>query len=178
MVGLRGKFLTCAACWELRNVGRTPTPCTAYLVRCPFTVEVEERKMKKPASLSTAQAGFFPEVDAHDSTQRPVKFHGTDNPRELRAIALLLRRPSVPREALDHEVGCSNGPDLIARLRAYGLGSEHLPCTRIVVIDRDGCKCNPGVYWFTPQGRRAVIQWLRRRKQGALPSASKQGGDK
>lgn|GEM_PF-553968 len=155
-------------------MGRTPTPCTAYLVRFAFPL-VEGHEMKKPASLSTAQAGFFPEADAHDSTQRPVKFHGTDNPRELRAIALLLRRPSVPREALDHEVGCSNGPDLIARLRSYGLGSEHLPCTRIVVIDRDGCKCKPGVYWFTPQGRRAVIQWLRRCQQGGRPFAAKPG---
>lgn len=149
-------------------MGRDATCRTAYLVRDAFTVEVEERQMKKPASLSTAQTGFFPEVDVTHSTARPVIFQGTDNPRELRALALLLRRPSVPREALDREVGCSNGPDLIARLRGYGLGEDHLPCTRIVVMDRDGCKCRPGVYWLTTQGRRAVMRWLGKRKRAGF----------
>ena len=119
--------------------------------------------MKKPAAPTKTQAGFFPEVDTHDFTDQPAKFHGTDNPRELRALALLLRRPSVPREAFDREVGCSNGPALVQRLREYGLGKAHLPCTRIEVIDRDGCKTRPGIYWLTPQGRRAVVQWLHRR---------------
>ena len=103
--------------------------------------------MKTPAAPTKTQAGFFPETDAHDSTAHPAKFHGTDNPRELRALALLLRRPSVPREAFDREVGCSNGPALVQRLREYGLGWVHLVCTRIEVIDRDGqiaCSWVPG----------------------------------
>ena len=119
--------------------------------------------MKKPAAPTKTQAGFFPNPIAANSTACPAKFHGTDNPRELRALALLLRRPSVPREAFDREVGCSNGPDLVKRLREYGLGKEHLACTRIDVIDRDGCKTRPGVYWLTPQGRRAVLRWLAKR---------------
>lgn len=119
--------------------------------------------MKKPAAPTKTQAGFFPDPIAANSTACPAKFHGTDNPRELRALALLLRRPSVPREAFDREVGCSNGPDLVKRLREYGLGKEHLACTRIDVIDRDGCKTRPGVYWLTPQGRRAVLRWLAKR---------------
>ena len=119
--------------------------------------------MKTPAAPTKTQAGFFPNPIAANSTACPAKFHGTDNPRELRALALLLRRPSVPREAFDREVGCSNGPDLVKRLREYGLGKAHLACTRIEVIDRDGCKTRPGIYWLTPQGRRAVVQWLHRR---------------
>ena len=119
--------------------------------------------MKKPAAPTKTQAGFFPDPIAANSTACPAKFHGTDNPRELRALALLLCRPSVPREAFDREVGCSNGPDLVKRLREYGLGKEHLACTRIDVIDRDGCKTRPGVYWLTPQGRRAVLRWLAKR---------------
>lgn len=119
--------------------------------------------MKKPAAPTKTQAGFFPDPIAANSTACPAKFHGTDNPRELRALALLLCRPSVPREAFDREVGCSNGPDLVKRLREYGLGKEHLACTRIEVIDRDGCKTRPGVYWLTPQGRRAVLRWLAKR---------------
>ena len=122
--------------------------------------------MKTPAAPPKTQAGFFPETDAHDSTAHPAKFHGTDNPRELRALALLLLRPSVPREAFDREVGCSNGPALVQRLREYGLGRVHLVCTRIEVIDRDGCKTRPGIYWLTPQGRRAVLQWLAKRGKG------------
>ena len=84
----------------------------------------------------------------------------------VEALDFLLRRPSVPREAFDREVGCANGPDLIRRLREYGLGKTHLPCTRIEVIDRDGCIARPGIYWLTPQGRRAVLQWLAKRGQG------------
>jgi hypothetical protein len=119
--------------------------------------------MKKPAELSTAQAGYFPAADAANSSPSPARFTGTDNPRELRALALLLRRPSVPREVFDREVGCSNGPDLIARLRSYGLGPDHLPCTRIEITDRDGCTCRPGVYYLTPQGRSAVRHWMYKR---------------
>lgn len=122
--------------------------------------------MKKAAASVTLQTDFFPEVDPHDYGDHPAKFHGTDNPRELRALTLLLRRPSVLREAFDREVGCTNGPDLILRLRKYGLGKMHLPCTRIEIIDRDGCKARPGIYWLTPQGRRAVLQWLAKRGKG------------
>ena len=43
------------------------------------------------------------------------EFTGTDNPRHLRAIAALLRRP-LPRENLDTVAGCSNGPELVAEL--------------------------------------------------------------
>lgn len=122
--------------------------------------------MKKPAAPTKTQAGFFPEADTHDSTAHPAKFNGTDNPRELRALAFLLRRPSVSREAFDREVGCANGPDLVKRLRDYGLGKTHLPCTRITVVDRDGNTARPGIYWLTAQGRRVVLQWLEKRKKG------------
>ena len=90
------------------------------------------------------------------------KFTGTDNLRQLRALAVLLRRP-VSREELDHIAGCSNGPDLIAGLRCRGLGGEHLPCTRIKFVDKDGFTCRPGVYNLTEQGRRMVYAWLSKR---------------
>jgi len=61
-------------------------------------------------------------------------FSGTTNPRHLRAIAALLRRP-MPREHLDREAGCSNGPDLVLELRRRGLS---IPCKRVTVFDRDG----------------------------------------
>lgn len=97
----------------------------------------------------------------------PARFAGTDNPRYLRALAALLRRP-MPREALDHEAGCANGPALIAELRDLGLTQENLPCERIRFIDRDGKVCRPGVYSLTAKGRRMIYAWLTQRKQGGM----------
>ena len=123
--------------------------------------------MKKPAAPTKTQAGFFPETDAHDSTAHPAKFHGTDNPRHLRAIAALLRRP-MPRENLDTEAGCSNGPELVAELRRRGL---EVPCKRINFVDRDGFICRPGVYLLTDGDRRKLHQWMaKRQKKGAHES--------
>lgn len=82
-------------------------------------------------------------------------FLGTDNPRELRAIELLMRGP-VSREDLDKRAGCTNSPDMIRRLRARGL---ELPCERIDFIDRDGNKCHPGVYRLTERDRHKVRRW-------------------
>ncbi|MBO1006321.1 hypothetical protein IPV27_01455 [Acidovorax sp. SD340] len=102
---------------------------------------------------------------AEQSARSKREFTGTDNPRHLRAIAVLLRRP-VPREQIDSIAGCSNGPDLIADLRRRGLGDDHLPCERIKFIDRDGNLCRPGVYSLTEKGRRMVYAWMAKRKQG------------
>jgi len=95
--------------------------------------------------------------------QRPeqAKF-STDNPRHLRVIAAALRR-SLPREHVDREAGCSNGPELIAELRRRGL---EFPCVRIEAIDRDGRPCKPGVYNLTGNDRRILSKWLRNRKGG------------
>ncbi len=84
-----------------------------------------------------------------------TKFSGTDNPRHLRAIAALLRRP-MPRESLDREVGCANGPELVAELRRRGLA---VPCKRINFVDRDGFICRPGVYFLTEGDRRKLYRW-------------------
>src|SRR5262245_40697482 len=69
-------------------------------------------------------------------------FDGTKNPRHLRALAALLRRP-MPREHIDREAGASNGPDLVAELRRRGL---EIPCDRALVIDRDGREVTRGIY--------------------------------
>ncbi len=93
------------------------------------------------------------------------EFKGTSNPRHLRALAVLLRRP-ISREQLDSIAGCSNGPELVAELRRRGLGDDHLPCERINFIDRDGNVCRPGVYSLTEQGRRMVYAWMANRAKG------------
>ena len=103
------------------------------------------------------------------SKEHTPKFIGTDNPRHLRAIAALLRRP-MPRENLDTEAGCSNGPELVAELRRRGL---EVPCHRINFVDRDGFICRPGVYLLTDADRRKLHQWMaKRQKKGAHESNS------
>ena len=91
------------------------------------------------------------------------KFYGTENPRQLRALAALERRP-MPRESLDREAGCSNAPELVAELRRCGLD---VPCERISFIDRDGVKCRPGVYSLTASDRRLIRDWKNKRAGGA-----------
>jgi hypothetical protein len=86
-------------------------------------------------------------------------FLGTDNPRHLRVIQAVKVRP-VPREELDRVAGCSNGPALVADLRALGL---ELPCTRLRTLDRDMFETFPGVYALTPGDRRKLNAWLRQR---------------
>lgn len=90
------------------------------------------------------------------------KFTGTDNPRHLRAIQVLLARP-VPREQLDTVAGASNSPELVAELRRRGLDA---PCERISFIDRDGKLCRPGVYSLTIRDRRKIYAWMAKRNQG------------
>jgi hypothetical protein len=84
------------------------------------------------------------------------KFTGTDNPRHLRVITVLLRRP-ISREELDSVAGASNGPELVAELRRRGLDA---PCERISLVDRDGQPCRPGVYSFTTRDRRLIHAWM------------------
>ncbi len=95
------------------------------------------------------------------------EFTGTDNPRNLRAIAVLLRRP-ISREELDSVAGCANGPALVAELRDRGLEKENLQCERIKFVDRDGNVCRPGVYSFSEKGRRMIHAWLAKLPKGAL----------
>jgi hypothetical protein len=76
-------------------------------------------------------------------------FGDTDNVRHLRVIAALLKEPRR-REDIDRIAGCSNGPQLIAELRKLGL---NIRCERISLLDRDGHRCNSGVYHLTPDDR-------------------------
>jgi hypothetical protein len=89
-------------------------------------------------------------------------FQGTDNPRHLRAIHALLRRP-MPREQLDREAGASNGPALVAELRDRGLD---LPCDRVPCLDRDGREVRRGIYNLTQRDRIRIARWLARRARG------------
>ncbi len=89
------------------------------------------------------------------------KFHGTDNPRHLRAIDALMRR-ALPREHGDRAAGCSNFPDLVAELRRRGLD---IPCERVPDRDRDGFPIKRGVYHFVASDRRKVLRWMKSRSR-------------
>ena len=118
-------------------------------------------KRKAPATAKT-QGAFENQQQRADFT-KPICFLGTDNPRALRVITVLMRRP-ISREEFDAVAGCANGPDLASSLRDLGLT---LDCKRIRFIDRDGRPCNPGVYSFDASDRRKVRQWQAKRQQGA-----------
>jgi hypothetical protein len=98
---------------------------------------------------------------AESSAKRQSEFTGTANPRQLRALTMLQRRP-MPREELDHFTGCSNSPALIASLRAKGLV---LPCERVPYIDRDSREVRRGVYRLTTTDRRKVARWIKVREE-------------
>jgi len=89
------------------------------------------------------------------------KFHGTDNPRHLRAIDALMRR-ALPREHGDRAAGCSNFPDLVAELRRRGL---EIPCERVPDRDRDGEPIRRGVYYLAADDRGKLIRWMTRRNR-------------
>lgn len=86
-------------------------------------------------------------------------FQGTYNLRELRALNALVERPHW-REELDRIAGCSNSPALIFRLKELGLD---IRCDTQTVIDRDGRKCQSGIYSLTPSAKHQVENWLMRR---------------
>ena len=111
---------------------------------------------KRPLQKSEMSAASTPAI-LH-------KFTGTDNPRHLRVIHAALRR-SLPREQVDREAGCSNGPELIAELRRRGL---EFPCVRIEAFDRDGRPCKPGVYNLTSKDRKKIIRWQASRQKGGI----------
>lgn len=104
----------------------------------------------------------LPHKKAESSAPSKRKFAGTENPRQLRVIAALLRRP-ISRQELDSVAGCANGPALVSDLRDLGLT---VGCERIKFIDRDGCICRPGVYSFTAGDRHRFYQWRAESKKG------------
>lgn len=119
-----------------------------------------------PNGETQKPGGAIGSQNSHENVPRKstasARFLGTDNPRQLRAITVLLRRP-VPREDLDGIAGCSNAPDLVAQLRALGLD---VPCERISFTDRDNKPCRPGVYSLSTTDRRRVNAWLAKRAGG------------
>jgi len=124
------------------------------------------KKQPRKKRGSPKESDLFAAAKYPEETAETVTFAGTENPRHLRALHALLIRP-MPRKSVDSTAGCSNGPDLIAALRALGLGKRGLPCAKVPDTDRDGRAVRRGVYYLSEPGRRAVKAWLRLRAQGS-----------
>lgn len=126
----------------------------------------------KPTSDKTQGVQGFGFQEIHKNGQgnsnKSSRFVGTDNPRALRVISGLLRRP-MPREAVDSTAGASNGPDLISEIRdLFPLATDRnafIKCERINFVDRDGRPCRPGVYSFTARGRSLIHAWMTSRQE-------------
>lgn len=113
----------------------------------------------KKSGRRQAELDFFNDADLDQDFISTVTFSGTESPREFRALIALLEGP-IPREILDKVTGCSNGPALVASLRAKGLGTNGLVCTLVSTRDRDGNPVRRGVYWLSRPARRAVMVWV------------------
>lgn len=116
-------------------------------------------KFNPIADLFSAFTPAIPTSAAHQQ-----KFTGTSNPRELRLIHALMTRP-MPREHLDKFVGCSNGPDLVFRMRQKGL---EIPCIKVPDRDRDGQPIRRGVFSFTDTDRKKIIRWNGSSQNGVI----------
>lgn len=79
------------------------------------------------------------------------------DPRQRRALSALLAR-SLTRKHLDEVVGCINSPDLVMKLREFGL---EIPCVRQPVTDRDGKRAWYGIYSLTAEDKSLARAALR-----------------
>lgn len=115
------------------------------------------KKDQRPEQANINPSGdLFSVPEMHKgNASAQAKFTGTENQRELRAIHALMTRP-MPREHLDKFVGCSNGPDLVFRMRQKGL---EIPCIKVHDRDRDGLPIRRGVFSFTDADRKKIIRW-------------------
>lgn len=101
------------------------------------------------------------ESSAHNSAHSTGK-HLRLSPRQDRVLRALLAalektNPWISRERIDAVARASNGPDVVARLRAK-LGDDAILTERVEVLDYDGRPSNPGRYRLTPVGLRRLAE--------------------
>jgi hypothetical protein len=80
--------------------------------------------------------------------------------RQQRAITALVKYNKLGCHELQKNAGQINIPELIAGLRRNGW---KIDCERVEVLDRDGKKCRPGLYFLLPESleiaRKMVKEW-------------------
>jgi len=80
-------------------------------------------------------------------------------PRQARAIQALLQR-DVSSFEMPYITGVLNPYQLVKNLREQGWS---IACVRTSVVDRDGRKCQPGIYCLAPEmlqiGREVLVKF-------------------
>lgn len=96
-----------------------------------------------------AQVSEVSTLKSVEPQAKPIRF----SMRQQRVLdALLATRGCLPREVIDQIAGASNGPSVVARLRAK-LGHDAIETSLAEVTDRDGRTARPGRYRLTAEGR-------------------------
>lgn len=84
-------------------------------------------------------------------------------PRKARAVQALLQHQRISRERLDREIGASNSPDTIGKLRHKHGGADFILCDLVTKKDRDGRTVKAGVYRLAEPGGEAWARELLQR---------------
>ena len=106
--------------------------------------------------MSRKETSAAPEGGAQDERGNSIVIRG---PRQWRVLRRLMVGP-LRREELDTVAGASNGPALVAILRARGLDVE---CLMVPHIDKDGKRCRRGVYSLAAESRERIRAFLEQR---------------
>jgi len=85
-----------------------------------------------------------------------LKFTPPRSSAQLLVLQVLMNEKSLSRDEVDSIGGVANGPELISKLRALGLGKEHLPCAIHTRKDIWTRLTRFGEYSLTPLGKQAV----------------------
>lgn len=103
----------------------------------------------------------LPHNKAEQSALDSLKFTAPRSSAQLLVLQVLINEETLTREEVDSIGGVSNGPELISKLRALGLGKEHLPCAIKTRLDQwQRLIKRYGEYYLTPSGKRAVRRAL------------------
>ncbi|MGT2458791.1 hypothetical protein ACU4GI_38965 [Cupriavidus basilensis] len=113
----------------------------------------------KKSDRRQAKPEHFGKIETAPNSNTLLTFAGTKNPAHLRVIRALLKRPLL-RKDVDRLAGCSNGPALIAALRALGLGKEGLRCAVWSEQNRDARPVRRGAYYLSDAAFHAINAWM------------------
>ena len=124
------------------------------------TMKTAAGGLRIPTAASTQdpfillQVGEVSAPHTGEPQTKPIRF----TMRQQRVLdALMTTAGSLPRELVDRIAGASNGPSVIARLRAK-LGHDAIETSLAEVTDRDGRTARPGRYRLTDEGRARLVQ--------------------
>ncbi|MGO1461775.1 MAG: hypothetical protein ACTHYN_05890 [Marinobacter sp.] len=117
-------------------------------------------KRKAPAGCNPTKGSQETQYDQQQYTQNQASLLTLAahlSCRHIRLLKRLLTGP-LPRIEADRVIGTTNGPQYIKDLRDHYRLDIHTD--RIEVIDRDGFKTRPGVYYLKPEGRGRALALL------------------